>query len=165
MSTSFVVTLIAVAAALLLLRWAVPALPDERVTRRLTVPDLVLTLLGVLGLILHCASMFFRPLVAAVPGTEGVINQINSMGVASMIWYAIPSLLLLIGLRRQHWIGLVPLTASLLAVGITMYDGSALSTHLATIFIAGVMIAAVLFLLSTPPWARPAPSTAAKTIP
>ncbi|MCH8561390.1 MULTISPECIES: hypothetical protein [unclassified Nesterenkonia] len=162
MSTSFVVMLIAVVLALLVFRWVAPGLPLERVTRRLTVLDLLLIVLGVLGLILHCAAMFFRSWVAAVPGTGGVINQINSMGVASMVWYAVPALLVMIGLRRQHWIGLVLLAASLLAVGVTMYDGSTLSIHLATIFIAGVMIAAVLLLLSTPPWARPTSPTPAE---
>ena len=161
MSTLFVLTLIGVAFVLLVLRLVVPGLPVKRFTRRLTPLDLALTVVGVLGLILHCASMFFRPIVAAIPGSDGVISQINSMGTASMIWYTVPALLVLVGLRRQHWIALILLTASLLAVGITMYNGTALSTHLDTIFAAGVMIAATVFLLSTPPWHRePTPITA-----
>ncbi|MHA7277957.1 hypothetical protein ACX80O_15790 [Arthrobacter sp. Hz1] len=161
MSTSFVLTLLGIAAVLLVLRLVIPGLPLQRVTQRLTPLDLVLTVLGVLGLILHCASMFFRPLVASIPGSGSVITQINSMGTASMIWYAIPALLVLVGLRRQHWVALILLAASLLAVGITMYNGTALSTHLDTIFAAGVMIAATVFLLSTPPWHRePTPITA-----
>ncbi|MHA7155353.1 hypothetical protein [Arthrobacter sp. TMN-50] len=154
MSTSFVLTLLGIAAVLLVLRLVIPGLPLQRVTQRLTPLDLALTVLGVLGLILHCASMFFRPLVAAIPGSGSVITQINSMGTASMIWYAIPTLLVMVGLRRQHWVALILLVASLLAVGITMYNGTALSTHLDTIFAAGVMIAATVFLLSTPPWHR-----------
>uniref|UniRef100_UPI00138ABF22 hypothetical protein n=1 Tax=Arthrobacter sp. H41 TaxID=1312978 RepID=UPI00138ABF22 len=54
----------------------------------------------------------------------------------------------------QHWVALIFLAGSLLAVGITMYNGTALSTHLDTIFAAGVMIAATVFLLSAPPWHR-----------
>ena len=161
MPTSFVLTLVGVATALLVLRLVVPGLPAQRITRRLTPLDLGSTILGVLGLILHCASMFFRPLVAAIPGSGTVISQINSMGTASMIWYAVPALLVLRGLRRQHWVALILLAASLLAVGITMYNGTALSTHLNTIFAAGVMIAATALLLSAPPWQRePTPTTA-----
>lgn len=139
---------------LLILRLVVPGLPVNRLARRLTRLDLALTLLGVLGLVLHCASMFFRPIVAALPGSDTVISQINSMGTASMVWFAVPALLVLVGLRRQHWAALVLLAASLLAVGLTMYNGTALFTHLDTIFAAGVMIAATLFLLSQPPWRR-----------
>jgi hypothetical protein len=161
MSTSFVLTLLGVAAALLVLRLVVPGLPAQRITRRLSPLDLALTVLGVLGLVLHCASMFFGPVVGAIPGSGSVISQINSMGTVSMIWYAVPALLVLVGLRRQHWIALILLATSLLAVGITMYNGTALSTHLDTIFAAGVMIAATVFLLSTSPWRRePKPITA-----
>lgn len=150
MSTPFVLTLAGTALTLLILRLAVPGLPLRRFTRRLTPLDLLLTVLGVLGLILHCASMFFRPVVAALPGAGDVIGQINSMGTASMIWYAVPALLVLIGLRRQYWVALLLLALSLLAVGVTMYSGTALTTHLVTIFTAGVMIAATVFLLSAP---------------
>ncbi len=154
MSAAFVLTLAGVSLILLILRLVVPGLPVNRLARRLTRLDLALTLLGVLGLVLHCASMFFRPIVAALPGSDTVISQINSMGTASMVWFAVPALLVLVGLRRQHWAALVLLAASLLAVGLTMYNGTALFTHLDTIFAAGVMIAATLFLLSQPPWHR-----------
>ncbi|WP_028278509.1 hypothetical protein [Arthrobacter sp. H5] len=96
--------------------------------------------------------MFFRPLVAAIPGTEPIIGQINSMGTASILWYTIPAILTLVGLRRHHWSALLVLAATLAAVGITMYNGTALSIHLNTIFAAGTAIAAVLFLLTVPPW-------------
>ncbi|MBP2215058.1 hypothetical protein [Arthrobacter sp. CAN_C5] len=160
MSTSFVLTLAAVASILLVLRLVVPGLPIRRFARQLTPLDLALTVVGMLGLILHCASMFFRPIVAAIPGTERVIEQINSMGTASMIWYTVPALMVLVGLRRQHWVSLILLAASLLAVGVTMYNGTVVSTHLNTIFAAGVIIAATVFFLSTPPWSRkPWPGT------
>ena len=159
MSISFVVTLAMAVVALLVLRLSIPGLPPQRLARRLTWLDLGLTVVGVLGLVLHCASMFFRPLVAAVPGTDGLVSQINTLGTASVIWYVIPALLVMVGLRRQHWVALVLLAAALVAVGITMYNGTALSTHLDTIFVAGLMIAATMFLLSIPPWVRPVPST------
>ncbi|MBG6181257.1 hypothetical protein [Arthrobacter sp. CAN_A1] len=154
MSTSFVLALAAVTSLLLVLRLVVPGLPIKKFARRLTPLDLALTTVGVLGLILHCASMFFRSVVTAIPGTGNVIDQINSMGTASMIWYAVPALMVLTGLRRQHWVALILLGAALLAVGVTMYNGTALSTHLDTIFAAGSIIAATVFLLSRPPWSR-----------
>lgn len=154
MSLTFVLTLTGVGLGLLVLRLFIPGLPLARYTRRLTGLDFAMTALGVLGLILHCAAMFFRPLVAAVPGTETIMSQINAMGTASIIWYVVPALLVMAGLRRQHWIAQVLLAAVLLAVGITMYDGTALSVHLYTIFAAGVVIAATVFLLVTPPWQR-----------
>lgn len=130
MSAAFVLTLAGVSLILLILRLVVPGLPVNRLARRLTRLDLALTLLGVLGLVLHCASMFFRPIVAALPGSDTVISQINSMGTASMVWFAVPALLVLVGLRRQHWAALALLAASLLAVGLTMYNDTALFTHL-----------------------------------
>ncbi|WP_026551201.1 hypothetical protein [Arthrobacter sp. H20] len=148
---------------LLVLRLLSPGLPVRRFAQRLTIVDLVLTLLGVLGLILHCASMFFSAVVASLPGTDGAISQINSMGTASMIWYLVPALLVLAGLRRQHWAALVLLAGSLLAVGGTMYNGTALATHLVTIFAAGVVIASIVFLLSMPPWRRAAGSPNIRT--
>lgn len=154
MSTLFVPALAGVALALLVLRLTVPGLPLTRFARRLAPLDLAATVAGTLGLILHCTSMFFPQAVAAIAGTEGVIDQINSMGTASKIWYAVPALLLLAGLRRQHRAALALLAASLLAVGITMYNGSALSVHVVTIFAAGVMLAATVFLLATPPWQK-----------
>ncbi|MCB5272856.1 hypothetical protein BJG92_00366 [Arthrobacter sp. SO5] len=152
MSTMFVFALAGVAFALLVLRVTVPGIPLKRFARRLTPLDMAVTVAGTLGLILHCTSMFFPQVVAAIPGTEGVAGQINAMGTASMIWYAVPALLVMAGLRRQHPAALALLAASLLAVGITMYNGSPLSLHMATIFAAGVMLAATLFLLGTPPW-------------
>ncbi|MBG6218226.1 hypothetical protein IWX75_002707 [Arthrobacter sp. CAN_A6] len=162
MSLEFVLTVAGVAVALLVLRLVLPGLPAKRFARRLTPLDVGLTVVGVLGLILHCASMFFRPLVAAIPGSSNVISQISSMGSASIIWFAVPALLVVVGLRRQHWVALILLAGSLLAVGITMYNGTALSTHLDTIFAAGVTIAATVFLLSAPPWHRePTPTPTA----
>lgn len=152
MSTEFVVILAAVALLLLLSRFLVPGLPPKGLAARLTTWDFSLAAAGLLGLILHCASMFYQPLVASIPGSSAVISEINSMGTASMIWYVVPSLLLLRGLRRQNVVVLAVLAAALVAVGVTMYNGTAISTHLNTVFAAGVVIAAIMFLLVVPPW-------------
>lgn len=69
------------------------------------VPRLVV--MGVLGLLRHCASVLFRP-VSPVLHTAGAISQINAMGAVSTVWYAVGALLIL-------------LAASLLAVGIALY--------------------------------------------
>ncbi|WP_427134084.1 hypothetical protein [Pseudarthrobacter sp. S9] len=145
-------SLAAVVLLLLLSRLLVPALPLKRLAARLTAVEFALAASGLFGLILHCASMFFEPLVAAIPGSAPVIGQINSMGTASVIWYVVPSLLLLTGLRRQNVVALALLAAALLAVGVTMYNGTALPIHLNTVFAAGVTTAAIMFLLVVPPW-------------
>jgi hypothetical protein len=106
---------------------------------------------GISGLILHCASMFFEPVVSSLPGSAGVISQINLMAPASVIWYAVPSLLLLARLRRQNTVVLAVLAVALLTVGVTMYNDAALWIHLDAVFAAGVVTAAILFLL-VPPW-------------
>lgn len=95
--------------------------------------------------------MFYRSLVGLVPGTDAAVSQINAMGTASITWYIVPSVLLLIGLRYQHPAGLVALTIALLAVGVTMYNGAALATHLNTIFASVLVLAGVVSLLILPP--------------
>ncbi len=152
MSNEFVLSLAGIAAALLMVRLLVPAVPPAGLARRITPAELAVAVAGLAGLILHCGAMFFEPVVAAIPGTGPVIGQINGMGPASMLWYAVPAVLLLAGLRRQHIIAVVVLAAALLAVGVTMYNGAALATHLMTIYAAAVVIAAIMFGLVLPPW-------------
>ncbi|MET3919094.1 hypothetical protein [Arthrobacter sp. UYEF20] len=152
MPTEFAVGLAVVALLLLLLRLLVPGLPPVGLAVQLAAVDFALAAAGLLGLMLHCASMFYQPLVAFIPGSAAVTEQINSMGTASVIWYVVPALLLLAGLRRQKPVVLTVLAASLLAVGLTMYSGGPLSIHLAAIFASGVVTAAIMFLLVLPPW-------------
>ncbi len=152
MSTAFVLSLAGVAALLFLVRLLVPAVPPRPLARRITTAQAALTAVGLLGLLLHCTAMFFEPVVAAIPGTGPAISQINGMGAASMLWYAVPAVLLLVGLRRQLPLALAVLAVALLAVGITMYNGAALSTHVVTIYAAAVVIAGIMFLLVLPPW-------------
>ncbi|WP_426997526.1 hypothetical protein [Pseudarthrobacter sp. N5] len=151
MSTEYVVWLAVVVLSLLLSRLLVPGLPPDGLATQLTPVDLGLTAAGLAGLILHCASMFFEPLVSVIPGSAAVITQINAMGLASVTWYAVPSLLLLAGLRREHKAVTALLAAALLTVGITMYNGAALWIHLAAVFAAVVVTSAILLLLTGPP--------------
>lgn len=161
MPTEFVARLALLALLLLLCRFVVPGLPPKRLARRLSAVDLAAAAVGLLGLVLHCASMFFEPLVSQVPGTAGIISQINAMGLASMVWFVVPSVLLVVSLRRQTYPSLAVLTCAIAAVGVTMYNGAALWVHLTAIFAASVVISGILFILTLPPWraesAQPAP--------
>jgi len=161
MSTEYVAGLAVVVVLLSLMRLLVPGLPPKRLATRLTPWDLGLAAAGLVGLTLHCASMFFEPLVSVIPGSAVVIVQINAMGPASVAWYAVPSLLLLAGLRRQKTAVLALLAAALLSVGVTMYNGAALWTHLTAISAAVVVTSAILALLTCPPrrFRRVEPST------
>jgi hypothetical protein len=151
MSTEYVAGLAVVVVLLLLTRLLVPGLPPKRLATRLTPGDLGLAAAGLAGLILHCAAMFFEPLVSVIPGSAPVITQINAMGPASVAWYAVPSLLLLAGLRRHNPAVAALLAAALLSVGVTMYNGAALWIHVAAVFAAVVVTAAILALLTRPP--------------
>jgi hypothetical protein len=72
------------------------------------------------------------------------------MGTASKIGYSVPAVLVVLGFRHQHPAAVTLVAAALAAVGITMYDGGALATHLTAIFIAVVVIAGVVSLLAVP---------------
>ncbi|WP_427016546.1 hypothetical protein ACQCSX_17710 [Pseudarthrobacter sp. P1] len=154
MPVAFVASLAATVAALLVLRRLVPGLPLRRAAAPLSVAEAIVAAMGVIGLAWHCGAMFYRPLVGGLPGTGVMIDQINAMGVASLIWYAVPAVLLLVGLRRQHAVAVVAMAVALLAVGVTMYDDGPLPAHLAAIFASVVVLAAVVSLLIVPPWRR-----------
>jgi hypothetical protein len=87
-------------------------------------------------------------------------QRINALGTASIIRYAVPATLVVLGLRRQHPAALAAVALALTAVGITMYDGGSLSTHLTAIFVSVVVlttVASTLVLLrggALPPSAR-----------
>ena len=132
-STAFTLSLLAVLGVLLVLRLVLPGLPLPALARRLRAVDAVLVTVGLLGLLVHCAAMFATDVMLAVPGAEPVVAVINALGWGSLILFLVPAGLLVVGLRQQQpwaWIGLA---VSLTAVGVTMYDGSSLSTHLVTI--------------------------------
>jgi len=153
MPTIYVISLAIVVSAILALR-LLPGVPWRRAAARVSGVGVVVSLAGLAGLGLHCAAMFNRPLVGAIPGTEIVIRQINELSTASILWYVVPSLLLLIGLRRQHPAVLAVLAVLLVVVGVTMFDGGPLALHLASIFAFVVVLSGVVSLLILPPWDR-----------
>lgn len=91
--------------------------------------------------------MFFRSTFTRLPSSATAIHQINAMGGASKIWFTIPAVLVLIGLRHQFPIAVLAVTLALVAVGITMYDAGPLNIHLAAVFIAAVVLATVMSVL------------------
>ena len=152
MSDRYVVALSVVVLLVLGSRYLLPFLPLGRWAAPMTVPDAVLFVAGVAGLAIHCGAMFFRSTVRGLPGGDQVIRAVDPMGTPSILWFAVAAGLVMVGLRRQHVVALVMVAASLATVGYTMYDGGRLSTHLTAIFVAVVILAAVLALLVIPPW-------------
>ena len=98
--------------------------------------------------------MFFRSMAERLPGAEPSIRQIDALGHASVVWYVVPAVLTVLGLRHQHPIAPAGVDLALGGVGITMYGGSSLQTHLTAIFISVVVLASILALLVLPPWRR-----------
>ena len=84
-------------------------------------PVLVVAALAALGLVFHCAVMFFEPWVDVVPGVRGAGDTIRAMGPASRWAYAVPAATLVLVLRRVWWPALALLVAALTGVGVTMY--------------------------------------------
>jgi hypothetical protein len=150
MSSRFVVTLGIVVVLILAPRFLTPVLPLRRFGRPMHLRDALLTGLGIAGLTFHCAAMFFRSLVATVSGTSWAIDEVNTMGTGSKVWFATFAGLAIVGLRRQHSIAIAILSSALAAVGITMYDGDSLSVHLSTIFVTVVVLAAIASALVLP---------------
>ncbi len=159
MSSGFLVSLAAVVIVALGGRLTLPAVP-LRLARAITALDAGVVGVDLLGLGFHCGAMFFRSMAERLPGADSSIRQIDALGHASVVWYVVPAALTVLGLRRQHPIALAGVALALAAVGITMYDGSSLQTHLTAIFISVVVIASVLAMLVLPPWRRRSPSPA-----
>lgn len=150
MPTSFVVSLAVVVVVALAARFVFAGLPLRRVAVPMTIVDLVLAVVGVAGLVFHCGAMFFPAIAHKVPGTSGLIRQINAFGTASVACYVVPAALVLFALRRQHPLPLTIVSLALLAVGVTMYDGGSLHRHLTTIFVAVLVLACVTSTLVLP---------------
>lgn len=151
MPTSFMLSLIAVVVLVLCARMLLGGLPLSSLATRVSVGDAVLSGAGLLGLAFHCGAMFFTGFVTAIPGAAGPVRDINALGAASVAWYVVPGVLLLAGLRRLHWSGVVAVGLALSAVGVTMYDGGPFAVHLAAIFAAGVVLSLVAATLVLPP--------------
>ena len=154
MSTTFLLTLGAAVALLLGLRLLLPGLPLRGRTVRLRLADAALVAGGSVLLAFHCIAMFFTSLAERVPGTETAIQDINALGTASLIWYVVPAIAVLLGLRRLPWGALSGGAVALLLIGITMYNGGPLDQHLVTIWIGVVLLAAILATLVAPPTTR-----------
>ena len=152
MSHTYVATLLAVVVLAVAARLVLPMLPVRRYVTRLSGPDAVAVLVGAVGLVLHCGAMFFRSSVAAWPGGPEVIRLVDPMGVASITWYAVAAALVVVGLRHQHPVVVGIIAACLAAVGVTMYDGGPLRTHLDVIALTVVLFVVSLAAFAVPPW-------------
>lgn len=107
---------------------------------------------GLAGLAFHCGAMFFRRIVALLPGSDAVSGDIRALGTLSIVWYVVPALLVVLGLRRQHPAAVGVVALALTWVGVTMYDsGPLLQVHLTAIFLAVLVIATVVAALVIPP--------------
>jgi hypothetical protein len=147
MPLPFTLVLIAIAVVLFGARIILRALPLGTKTRPFTVLDLALVVVGTLGLVLHCAAMFYRDILRVIPGSAGYVTAVNQMGAGSVILYVIPVILVLVGLRRQQPIAVTLLAVTFVTVGITMYNHGPLAPHLTAIFASGTALAAILALL------------------
>ncbi len=143
MSTAFSVALAVSVAALGGARLLVPGLPLGAAVR-LRPADVAMIAVGLVVLAFHCAAMFFTDLARSLPGTDAAIDAINALGTASVVWYVVPALLVVTGLRRLPPLALAGVVVALLAIGVTMYNGGPLDTHLIAIFAGVVVLAAVL---------------------
>lgn len=141
------VGLLVVVVVLLVLRFSVSALPPRGLARPLRPVDGVIALVGVLGLVGHCGAMFYPAVIGLIPGARVYMRVVNAMGTTSVVLYVVPAVMIMIGLRRQHPAAVVLLAASVLGVGITMYDGGSLNVHLTAISIAELVLALFAALL------------------
>jgi len=150
-SNEYLVALGLSVASLLGARLFLHGLPWRRHVVMLKFGETVVLGVGLLLLAFHCVAMFFTSTVERVPGTGAAISDIRALGTVSFIWYAVPALLVLLGLRRLHWAALVVVLVALLLVAVTMYNGGPLNQHLLTIFVAVVSMAATLATVARPP--------------
>ena len=154
MSPRFVVSLLAAVIVVLAARALWAGLPLPKLAKRVTVVDTALLATGIAVLAFHCGAMFFPRLVDPLPGTGAPASDIRALGAASIVWYVVPAILVLIALRRQHVTGQAAVAVTLTAVGVTMYNGASLQVHLAAIYISALTLAGVTAALLLPPWTR-----------
>lgn len=141
MPSSYVISLVVVVVAVMTSRLIPAARVRASSSRRASRSNAVLVLLGWLGLTFHCSAMFYRSAVESIPGTYSLVETVNAMSTASVVAFTGPAALLLVGLRRARpWL-IGSVFAALAAVGVTMYNGGSLDTHLTAIFVAIVLIA------------------------
>ena len=151
MTAGFSITLAASVLLILLARFVVPQLPVKSRAVRLSVPDAALVGVGVLGLLFHCTAMFSPRIYEGASAITPLLGLVNSMGLASVVLFVVPAVLILIGLRRQQRGALALLSLTLVAVGVTMYIGGPLQLHLAAIFADTVVLAGLVTLFVLAP--------------
>ena len=151
MSTPFLLSLAGVVVVVLGARFLSAGLPLRGLARRITLTDAALIVAGAIGLAFHCVAMFFRRVVDPLPGADAVISDIRALGTSSIIWYVVPAVLVLLGLRRVHPAALAVAALAFVAVGVTMYDEGPLDIHLAAIFTSVVILALIPATLVLPP--------------
>ncbi len=137
-------------------RWGTRFFPVAR-AHALRSADYALIVAGSLGLIFHCTAMFFPSETARLPLTDALAEAIVAFGSASIALYVVPAALVLLGLRRIPLLALAGVSVALVAVGVTMYNGTALNIHLSTIMAASFAISWAVASLTRP---RPSAATA-----
>lgn len=98
----------------------------------------------VAALAFHCAAMFFADWVEAVPFADGPAAAVRDLdSLASQVAYWAPALGLVVALRHIWQPALALLVVTLLGVGYTMFVPHALTTHLAWIASATLVLVAI----------------------
>lgn len=153
----FIIFLLVVVVGIGAARWLVPGLPWRRFAAVLSPLNIALAVVGLLGLLLHCVAMFGGAWFAALPGMSGVASQITSAGLASVVWFVVPAVVLVFALRNQTPVVVGGIALTLLAVGLTMFIRVPFALHLVAIF---AFVAAVTFVFSALVVASPKPTNA-----
>jgi hypothetical protein len=125
-----------------------PLLPGRAVPLRRG--ELVVAGVAGLGLVFHCAAMFFAPWTDALPGGRPLGEAVRELGPASQWAYWLPAVALVVALRRVWWPGVVLLVGTLAGVGVTMYWSAPLTTHLAWLAAAVLTVSFVVVALLVP---------------
>lgn len=154
MSAGFTVTLVVAVAIPLAARLLLTGLPLMQRATTLTFVEVALWILGVVGLAFHCGAMFFRDTVQHLPGMEVPVADIRALGPASVIWYVVPAVSVVLALRRLHAVWLLTVCLALVGIGVTMYDGGSLEAHLSAIFVGVVLLSALTATLVRLPQRR-----------
>jgi hypothetical protein len=136
--------LITLAAAALLARLTVDALPLRAISYRPGRGEAIFAAGSVLALVVHCTAMFFPSQTEAVPGLAGVVGPIGELGLTSQLAYAVPAAILVAALRRSWRFAIAFLAAALTAVGVTMYWTFGLNVHLTAIALAVTGLVALI---------------------
>lgn len=155
MTLALTLVLFAIPIVLAIVRWLSPLLPAVRFGAGLGWGEVAALTAGAVGLVFHCSAMFHRDWFAPFGFLDSLVATVNAMGGASAALYIVAALLVLIALRRQFVWAVAGLSLTLIAVGVTMYDGSPVRLHLVTITTATVAISLVVTTLARFPWASP----------